>query len=455
MTEIDNTYITFPPKFYPFIEPRRYKCVYGGRGSAKSWSCARLLLFMGTQKPLRIMCLRETMTSIQDSVHQLLSDQIRLMNLEYFYEIEKSIIYGKNDPNREQCTQIRFAGLKTNIDSIRSAEAIDIAWLEECHDVSKMSLRTLIPTIRGSIKSGRPMDSELWFTWNPRFATDAVHQKFVTEGDEDALVIQMNYTDNPYFSNTALAREVEKLKERDYDEYLHVYGGACLSATSGAVLSKEIKKAEQEKRFRRVPFDPAAGVEVFFDLGWADSVVAIMAQKVPGGEIHIIDCIEGSQEPMSYYLNEIKERETQHNYRVRKYWLPWDAHAKQLGTGLSTEEIVRNAGNSVQIVPKANVADGIQAVRTIFPMLWFDAQNCADLISNLRMYRYAVNEKTVDGVPRLKQDPIHDHSSHFFDALRCMAMALRAPRIEQPRGNAGIHQPRQFGINSSNWMKNF
>lgn len=388
------------------------------------------------------------MSSMQDSVHQLLSDQIRLMGLEYFYDVEKSIIYGKNDPDREKCTQIRFAGLKTNIDSIRSAEAIDIAWLEECHDVSKASLRTLIPTIRGSIKSGRPMDSELWFTWNPRFATDAVHQKFVTEGDEDALVIQMNHWDNPYFGNTALAKEAEKLKERDYDEYLHVYGGACLSATSGAVLSKEIKRAETENRFTKVPFDPCAAVEAFLDLGYFDSTVVILAQKIPGGEIHIIDCLEGSQETITYFLNEIKTRE----YSVKKWWLPWDAHARQLGTGLSTEEIVRNAGNSVQIVPRASVADGIQAVRTIFPTLWFDSAKCSELISNLRLYRYAVNEKTIDGVPRLGHDPIHDHSSHFFDALRTMAMGLRGPKIVHPRGTGGIQQPKQFGVSSTGWM---
>lgn len=397
------------------------------------------------------MCLRETMSSMQDSVHQLLSDQIRLMGLEYFYDVEKSIIYGKNSPDREQCTQIRFAGLKTNIDSIRSAESIDVAFLEECHDVSKSSLRTLIPTIRGSIKSGRPMDSELWFAWNPRFATDAVHQKFIVEGDEDALVIQMNYWDNPYFGNTVLAKEVEKLKERDYEEYQHVYEGACLSATSGAVLSKEIKRAETEKHFCHVPYDPSAGVEAFLDLGWGDSVVIILAQKIPGGEIHIIDCIEDSQEPISYYLNEVKKLE----YPVRKWWLPWDGAAHALGTGLSTEEIVRNAGNQVQIVPKASVSDGIQAVRTIFPTLWFDSRNCADLISNLRLYRYAINEKTVDGIPRLSPDPVHDYSSHFFDALRTLAMGLRGPKITPLRGTAGIQQPKQFGVSSSGWMKSF
>ena len=68
--------LTLPEKLYPLLEPKRYKVLHGGRGSAKSWSVARALIHMATIKPIRVLCARETQKSIQESVHRLLKDQI-------------------------------------------------------------------------------------------------------------------------------------------------------------------------------------------------------------------------------------------------------------------------------------------------------------------------------------------------------------------------------------------
>ena len=62
-------------------EPARYKVMYGGRGGGKSWTIARALLLDGLQSPGRILCARETMKSMSDSVHEVLSKQIQAMNL--------------------------------------------------------------------------------------------------------------------------------------------------------------------------------------------------------------------------------------------------------------------------------------------------------------------------------------------------------------------------------------
>jgi len=53
-------------KMQPFItQAMRYKVAYGGRGSAKSWSIARLLLLKGAGQKLRILCAREIQKSIK------------------------------------------------------------------------------------------------------------------------------------------------------------------------------------------------------------------------------------------------------------------------------------------------------------------------------------------------------------------------------------------------------
>ena len=124
--------IELPEKLAFLFEPHPYKVLYGGRDGVKSWSVARALLLLGSQKTLRILCGRETMDSIRESVHQLLSDQIAQMGLDDFYQILQSEIRGKNG------TEFVFAGLrKQTVSSLKSYEAIDICWIEEASVVSR------------------------------------------------------------------------------------------------------------------------------------------------------------------------------------------------------------------------------------------------------------------------------------------------------------------------------
>src|ERR1022692_5022115 len=70
----------------------RYKVIYGGRGSAKSWSVARALLLRGARKPLRILCAREFQNSLAESSHRLLADQVVELGLSDFYTVRKKTI---------------------------------------------------------------------------------------------------------------------------------------------------------------------------------------------------------------------------------------------------------------------------------------------------------------------------------------------------------------------------
>ncbi|MGO9289014.1 MAG: phage terminase large subunit, partial [Polyangia bacterium] len=123
-----------------YREQARYKVLYGGRGSLKSWSAARTLLLMGGQQRLRILCAREFQNSIADSVHRVLADQIGLMGLGDFYQVQNTAIVGANG------TEFIFVGLRYNIESIKSLEGIDICWVEEAERVSERSWEILVPT---------------------------------------------------------------------------------------------------------------------------------------------------------------------------------------------------------------------------------------------------------------------------------------------------------------------
>src|ERR1700683_5264310 len=110
----------FPVELRCLFHASRYKVLHGGRGSAKSWSVARALLTLGSEKPLRILCAREFQNSLADSVHRLLADQGEELGLGGFYTVRQSTIVGRNG------TAFVFAGLRHNISRIKSFEGCDI-----------------------------------------------------------------------------------------------------------------------------------------------------------------------------------------------------------------------------------------------------------------------------------------------------------------------------------------
>ena len=168
----------FPVKLACLFEKSRYKVLYGGRGGAKSWGVARALLILGAKKPIRVLCAREFQTSIKDSVHKLLCDQIEALGLLGFYEITQASIRGSNG------TEFAFAGLKNNVANIKSFEGVDICWVEEAQTTSRLSWNILIPTIR-------KQDSEIWITFNPELESDETYQRFVLNPPSDCIVQKM------------------------------------------------------------------------------------------------------------------------------------------------------------------------------------------------------------------------------------------------------------------------
>lgn len=394
--------IQLPEKLKPLFEPKRYKVLYGGRGGGKSMGVARALLRMGMAKPLRILCAREFQNSIKDSVLKLLEDQIAYFELGGFYEVQKTTILGKNG------TEFNFEGLKMNTDKIKSYEGIDICWNEEGQKISKSSWDLLIPTIR---KEG----SEIWMTFNPELETDETYQRFVLHPPKDSVVINMNYTDNPWFPKVLEAERLE-CKERDPDGYLNIWEGKCKQALEGAVYANEIRELTQKNQITKVAYDPRSIVNTYWDLGYADTTAIWFIQKV-GLEYHVIDYYENNFQSIQHYAFELSKRQ----YVYGDDWLPHDGNAKSLGTGMTIKEQLEKLGRHVRITPNIRIVDGIAAVRSVLPLCWFDEERCTDGLNALRHYRYNVNASTEE----LSREPLHDWASHAVDSLRMFAVSIK------------------------------
>lgn len=209
--------------FKPFIQAARYKVAYGGRGSGKSWAIAELLIEIARRGAYRILCARELQMSISDSVHALLSDTIERKGYELEFEILKTSIRHLGSGST-----FMFYGVKNNPTKFKSVEGVDICWIEEAEGVSKESWDIIVPTIR---KDG----SEIWASFNPKNILDDTYQRFITHPPKGAIVLKVNYTENPFFTET-LRREMEECKERDYDLYRHVWLGEPVADSALAII---------------------------------------------------------------------------------------------------------------------------------------------------------------------------------------------------------------------------
>ncbi|WP_143541472.1 PBSX family phage terminase large subunit, partial [Rodentibacter genomosp. 1] len=210
-------------KFLPFIEQHRYKVAYGGRGSGKSWTIARLLIEIARRSNSRFLCARELQNSISDSVIQLLSDTIERYGYQVEFDVQKNKIY-----NLRTGSVFLFYGIKNNPTKIKSLEGIDICWVEEAENVSKDSWEILIPTIRKE-------NSEIWVSFNPKNILDDTYQRFVVSPPTDIVLLKVNYVDNPFFPET-LRLEMEDCKEKDYELYRHIWEGEPVADSDLAII---------------------------------------------------------------------------------------------------------------------------------------------------------------------------------------------------------------------------
>ena len=214
----------FPDYYRPFFEARRFKGLYGGRGSGKSHCFAsHMVLRAASEHGFRAVCVREVQISIKDSVKQLIEDKIAEFGLGGFFSVTETEIVGRND------SRIIFRGMQNHTAaSIKSLEGYDLAWIEEAQTISARSLELLTPTIR---KPG----SEIWASWNPENENDPIDQFFRGQESPDILSRKVNWDENPWFPEE-LRRDMQRDKDRDPDKWLHVWQGQYRSLSEARIF---------------------------------------------------------------------------------------------------------------------------------------------------------------------------------------------------------------------------
>lgn len=438
--------IQFPEKTAFLFEPHPYKCIYGGRGKSASWSFARALLILGRRRKLFIVCAREIQNSIQESVHKLISDQISELTYgvaqeNYFYDVLKSEIVGMNG------TKFVFVGIRNNVNSIKSMEAIDIFAVFEADGVSHNSWEKVLPTVRRDPPFG-PFDlgSEVWVEFNPELETDETYKRWVIDPPPGCVSVEMCYRDNPFFPQI-LRAQMEAARGKDEDNWRTVWLGKPRKTLTGAIFGKELSLAIKDERLSpHIKLDPMKPCIFSFDLGDHDTCCWWAWQQI-GMEHNAVDYYGNTGYGIDHFLEEIEARKL----KVKNILLPHDAaqaHQSARGAkgGNTIEKQVRAIyGDKVKMVPKVTKVNRINAARALFPRINIAEGPTSDGVMSLTRYRYKINERG-----QRAASPDHEDSDPA-DAFTYYAVWLREGSTDERKTQQESHRV-SINEHPQSWM---
>lgn len=288
------------------------------------------------------------------------------------------------------------------------------------------------PTIWTQVIRPALSDRKGWacFIGTPK-GKNTFHRLWIeAEGDEDWTRLILKASETGLLDQKELADARKMMSD---DEYAQEYECSFEAAVKGAYYAKELIEAEKAERIAGVPYDPRLEVHTAWDLGVADSTVIWFIQ-CHGRETRVIDVLKGEGVGLDWYAKELKARP----YNYGNHYLPHDVEVRELGTGKSRKEVLAGLGISrgVTVVPALPIADGIQAVRMLLPMCWFDKVATKQGLEALRMYRREYDDKRQE----FRTNPLHDWTSHYADAFRYFAVGHkdRMPAAKITYSSRGI-----------------
>lgn len=249
MSKQQKVQVELPPKLIPiFSTPGvRYRSSWGGRGSAKTRSFALMTAIKGYMYAEAgvsglILGAREFMNTLSESSMEEIKQAIRSVPfLKSYYEMGENYIRTKN-----RRVSYGFAGLRHNLDSIKSKARILLCWVDEAETVSEIAWRKLLPTVRED-------NSEVWITWNPERRDSATSKRFRHEQIFDDLTgeligvgVEMNYSDNPWFPDVLEIERRQDQANQDSETYSWIWEGDYLELSEAQIFRNKYESRDFE-----------------------------------------------------------------------------------------------------------------------------------------------------------------------------------------------------------------
>lgn len=273
---------------------QRYTVYEGGRGGGKSYGIALalvILILSESERGVAYCCLRETQKTLQDSSKSILLWAIDILGVSHYFHTSRT-----SDEIRcliNNCT-FKFRGIGTLADAHRfkSIDRVKIAWVDEAQTMKEEVWDLFTPSVRGN-------DSRIIISFNPSKKTDYIYENFVLNPPKDALVVTVNYFDNPFFyENSALVYEMEDCRERFPLKFKHIWLGGT-SSGGGQILKPgwwcrydSIQAAVRMCRGMYITADTAYKVKTANDY----SVIQCWGYNLDIGQAYLLDSIRAKLE---------------------------------------------------------------------------------------------------------------------------------------------------------------
>jgi phage terminase large subunit len=391
--------IELPPKLIPvFTGDARYRGSFGGRGSAKTRSFAlmsavRAFMFAEAGISGVILGAREYMNSLEDSSMEEIKQAIRSVPwLDDYFDIGEKFIRTKN-----RRVWYAFSGLRHNLDSIKSKARVLIAWVDEAETVSETAWIKLLPTVRED-------GSEVWVTWNPEKDGSPTDDRFRKHAPEGSKIVELNYTDNPWFPDVLDLERTNDQARLDDQTYAWIWDGAYRENSEAQILAGKYRVAE---------FTPESGWNgPYFGIDWGFS-----QDPTAGVKCWVHDnrlWIEREAGKVGLENDDIADFMIRALPEIEKYAIRADSarpetisHVKSNGQG-QRSSLPRITGVEKW---KGSVEDGIAHLRSYKEIIIHPS--CKKWLKEARMYSYKTDRLTGDVLA-----DIVDANNHFMDATR-------------------------------------
>jgi phage terminase large subunit len=365
---------------------------------------------------MRGVCIREVQKDLAQSSKLLIESKLADFGIGEAdgFKVFREVIETPGDG------MILFKGMQDyTAESIKSLEGFKRSWWEEAQSATSHSIKLLRPTMRAP-------GSQMWWSWNSRRKHDAVD--VMLRGPEKptgAIVVNANWRDNPWFTDELEQERTDCLRMTP-DDYDHVWEGGYVSIASGAYFASQLTAAKTEGRIGQVAADPLMTIRLFVDIGGTGAkadAFTMWAVQFVGTSVRVLDYYEAVGQDLATHLAWLRSKG--YTPDRAQIWLPHDGSTHDRIYDVSYESALSDAGYSVTVVPnqgKGAAAARIEAVRRLFPSIWFNADTTEAGRDALGWY----HEKK-DEVRQIGLGPDHDWSSHGADSFGLMAVVYEAP----------------------------
>jgi len=234
--------------------------------------------------------------------------------------------------------------------------------------------------------------------------------------------------------------EQERLEGMEEALIQQEFFGSFEAQIAGAYFADQIAAAKDQGRVTRLPIEPSLNVHTAWDLGISDAMSIWLFQAI-GKEIRLIGYYENNGKGMEHYIQWLNQYASTNGVMLGQHLAPHDIEVRELTSGRSRKDVAREMGISFRTVQRPRTkAEGIQAIRRMFPRFWFDQDKAEHGLNCIASYHREFDEKR----NVFRDTPVHDWASHGADALQTLALGWQESMVSGHRP-----QPRQAKVQFS------